>query len=93
MRTPARVLGLALTFVVMLVGGAGTAFADQPATAAWPEGEGRSTLDTLLVFGGSTVGLFILVALFGLLTARNNYVPPAPSTELEKPAGSAAAHH
>ncbi len=53
-----------------------------PAGPAWPDGEGRSVLDTLILFGGGTVGLFIVISLFGLLTARNNFVPE-PGTEVE----------
>ena len=93
MKTPARVLGLVLATVVTFIAGSGAAFADAPTGGAWPEGEGRSVLDTIILFGGGTVGLFIVVALFGLLTARNNYVPPAPSTELEPVGDHRPAHH
>ena len=93
MKTPARVLGLVLATVVTFIAGSGAAFADAPTGGAWPEGKGRSVLDTLILFGGGTVGLFIVIALFGLLTARRNYVPPAPSTELEPVAGHSPAHH
>ena len=93
MKTPARVLGLVLATVVTFIAGSGAAFADAPTGGAWPEGEGRSALDTIILFGGGTVGLFIVVALFGLLTARNNYVPPAPSTELEPVGDNRPAHH
>lgn len=93
MRTPARVLGLALSFVVMFAAGTGAALADQPIGDAWPDGEGRSTLDTLLLFGGATVGLYILISLFGLLTARRNYVPPAPGSEIATAGDKAPAKH
>lgn len=93
MKTAARVLGLVLATVVTFIASSGAALADTPASDAWPKAEGRSTLDTLILFGGATVGLFILIWLFGLLTARNNYVPPAPSTELETTSGNAPAHH
>lgn len=93
MRTPARVLGLALSFVVMFVAGTGAALADQPVGPAWPDGEGRSVLDTLVLFGGGTVGLFVVISLLALMTARKNYVPPAPSTEVAATGGKAAAHH
>jgi TRAP-type C4-dicarboxylate transport system permease small subunit len=82
MNSAARVLGLAFASVVMFVFGSGAAWADEPST--WAEEPGRSTLDTLLLFGGGTIGLIVLISLFALLTARNNYVPPPPSTELEK---------
>ena len=36
----------------------------------------------LVVFGGGTVGLFVIITLFALLTARKNYVPPAPGSEI-----------
>lgn len=93
MKTPARVLGLVLVTVVTFAAGSGAAFADAPTGSAWPDGEGRSALDTIILFGGGTVGLFVLVALFGLLTARHNYVPPSPSTELETTSGNSPAHH
>lgn len=93
MRTPARALTVAFTFVVMFVVGTGAALADAPVGPAWPVGEKKSHLDLIILFGGGTVGLFILVVLFGLLTARNNYVPPPPSTELETTSGNSPAHH
>lgn len=86
-------LGLVLATVVTFAAGSGAAFADAPTGEAWPEGAGRSALDTILLFGGGTVGLFIVVSLLGLLTARHNYVPPSPSTELETTSGNAPAHH
>jgi hypothetical protein len=76
------VLTVALSFAVMFVAGTAAAMADAPTGGRWPDGEKKSDLHLLLLFGGSTLGLFILVSLFGLLTARHNYVPPAPSTEL-----------
>jgi hypothetical protein len=94
MKTPARVLGLVLATVVTFVAGSGAAFADAPTGGAWPEGEGRSVLDTIILFGGGTVGLFIVVALFGLLTARRNFVPPSPGTEIQTTSTDhSPAHH
>lgn len=87
MRAAAVLAGL----VVFTLVGASSAMADAPLT--WDEGEGRSTLDTLIVFGGSTVGLFVLIVLFALVTARNNYVPPAPSTDIEPASDNSPAHH
>ena len=82
MRTPARLFGLAFSFVVVFYAGAAAAFADEPASAAWPDGKDRSDLWLLIVFGGGTAGLFVIISLFALLTARNNYVPPAPGNEI-----------
>lgn len=93
MTIPTRVFGLLIATATFLAIGVGAAVADEPASAAWPDGEGRSVLDTLLFFGGGTIGLFALIALFGLLTARKNYTPPPPSTELAPASSSAAAHH
>ena len=93
MRTPARLLSAVFGTVVMFAIGSGAAFADEPASAAWPEGPEKSHLDLLILFGGGTVGLFIVISLFGLLTARNNYVPPAPSTEVEKAGDHNPVHH
>jgi hypothetical protein len=93
MKTPARVFALVLATVVMFAVGSGAALADAPAGSAWPKNTGKSALDYVILFGGGTVGLFIVVALFGLLTARNNYVPPAPSTDLATTNDNAPAHH
>ncbi|TGN32506.1 hypothetical protein [Aeromicrobium chenweiae] len=93
MRTPARVLTVALSFAVMFVAGTAAAMADAPTGGAWPDGEKKSDLDLLLLFGGGTLVLFVVVALFGLLTARNNYVPPAPSTELATTSDNAPVQH
>lgn len=93
MRTPARALTLALSFVVVFVTGSAAAFADTPVGEAWPSEEGRGTLGQILVFGGGTLALFVVIALFGLLTARHNYVPPAPSTEIEPAGDHAPVHH
>ncbi len=82
MRTPARLLGPAFAFVITFFAGSAAAFADEPTGGAWPDGPDRSHLDLLILFGGGTVGLFVLISLFALLTARNNYVPPAPGNEI-----------
>ena len=60
---------------------AGSATADSPST--WVEAESRSWLENLIFFGGSTVGLIVGISLFALLTARTNYVPPPPGTDVE----------
>jgi hypothetical protein len=82
MRTPARLLGPAFAFVITFFAGSAAAFADEPTGGAWPDGPDRSRLDLLILFGGGTVGLFVLISLFALLTARKNYVPPAPGNEI-----------
>jgi hypothetical protein len=91
--TARRALTVAVTFFLTLATGATAAMADAPVSDDWPTGEARSTLDTLLLFGGGTIGLFLLVALFGLLTARTNYVPPPPSRELATTPAADADHH
>lgn len=93
MRTPARLLAPALAFVVTFVAGSAAAFADEPTGGAWPDGEERSDLYLLVLFGGGTLGLFVIISLFALLTARNNYVPPAPGKEIHKAADTTPAHH
>jgi hypothetical protein len=82
MSAPARIVALLTTAVVLLVGLSTPAMADSPST--WVDPGHRSALDTIVLFGGSTVGLFVLITLFALLTARNNYVPPPPSTDVER---------
>lgn len=93
MKTPRRVLGIMLVTVVMVLAGASAASADTPVSDAWPAGPERSVLDTLLLFGGTTVGLIVVLTLLGLLTARNNYVPPTPSTEVESTGDRSPAAH
>lgn len=93
MTTPTRVLGLLLATATYVAIGAASALADTPDSAAWPEGEGRSVLDTLILFGGGTIGLIVVLTLFGLLTARNNFTPAPPSTDLERTSSSTAAPH
>ena len=72
---------------------AAAAFADEPAESAWPDGKDRSDLWLLVFFGGGTVGLFVIISLFALLTARNNYVPPAPGNEIHVRTDSSPAQH
>jgi hypothetical protein len=81
MKASARVVAILTSTAVLLVGMAGSATADSPST--WVEGESRSFLENLIFFGGSTVGLIVGITLFALLTARNNYVPPPPGTDVE----------
>ena len=81
MKASARAVAILTSAVVLLVGLSGPALADSPST--WAEGEARSTLENLIFFGGSTVGLIVVITLFALLTARKNYVPPPPSTDVE----------
>ena len=88
-----RAFTLAATFLITLAAGASAAFADAPVGDDWPAAEGRSILGNLLIFGGGTLALFALVALFGLLTARHNFVPPPPSQDLATTAGNTPAQH
>ena len=81
MKASARIVAILTSAVVLLVGMAGSATADSPST--WVEGESRSFLENLIFFGGSTVALIVGISLFALLTARNNYVPPPPGTDVE----------
>ena len=81
MKASARVVAILTSTAVLLVGMAGSATADSPST--WVEGESRSFLENLIFFGGSTIGLIVGITLFALLTARNNYVPPPPGTDVE----------
>ena len=81
MKALARTVVILTSTAALLAGIATPALADAPST--WAEGESRSMLENLIFFGGGTVGLIVVISLFGLLTARNNYVPPPPSTEVE----------
>jgi hypothetical protein len=81
MKALARAVAILTSAAVLVVGLAAPALADAPTT--WDEGQRRSDLENLIFFGGSTIGLIALISLFAVLTARNNYVPPPPSTEVE----------
>ena len=81
MKAPARIAAVLTAAAVVLVALPAPALADSPST--WEEGEARSALENLIFFGGSTVGLIVVITLFALLTARKNYVPPPPSTDVE----------
>ena len=81
MKTSARTVAILTSTAVLLVGMAVPALADAPTT--WADGEARSALENLIFFGGSTLGLIAVISLFALLTARNNYVPPPPGTDVE----------
>lgn len=67
----------------VVVGIASPAVADSPST--WNAGPSRSVLDNIVFFGGSVIGLIVIVTLFALLTARNNFVPepPEPGSDLD----------
>lgn len=81
MQTPSRVAVVLATVAGFVFLGAGSAMADAPAT--WVDPEPTSHLHELLFFGGSTVALIVGISLFALLTARNNYTPPPPGTDIE----------
>jgi hypothetical protein len=85
MKTSARTVAILTSVAVLLVGMAAPALADAPTT--WADGETRSTLDNLIFFGGATLGLIAVISLFALLTARTNYVPPPPGTDVEVSSG------
>lgn len=93
MTTATRVFAVLLGTATFVALGAASAMAAEPIGPAWPDGEARSGLDTLLLFGGGTIGLFVVISLFGLLTARRNFVPAPPGTDVEKAPSSTAAHH
>ena len=78
-------LRAALTVLLstIVVSSSSPAFADSP--ESWNAGPSRTALENVVFFGGAVVGLFILVTVFALLTARNNFVPepPEPTTDIE----------
>lgn len=88
-----RALTVAATFLLTLAAGASAAFADAPVGDDWPVADGRGVLGNIVLYGGGTVGLFLVVALFGLLTARHNYTPPPPSQDLATTSGNTPAKH
>ena len=85
MQIPSRVATVLVAVVGVVLIGAGSASADAPVT--WLDPKPTSTLDNLVFFGGSTVGLIIVITLLGLLTSRRNYTPPPPRTDVEVHSG------
>jgi hypothetical protein len=79
---PALRAAVSVLIASVVVGIASPAFADSPST--WNAGPSRTLLENIIFFGGSVVGLFLLITLFALLTARNNFVPepPEPGSEV-----------
>ena len=74
---------LSVLLATVVVTMASPAFADGPST--WNPGPSRTLWQNVVFFGGSVVGLFIIITLFALLTARNNFVPepPEPGDDVE----------
>ena len=72
-----------LVLASVVVGIASPAIADSPST--WNAGPSRSILENIVFFGGSVIGLIVVITLFALLTARNNFEPepPEPSSEVD----------
>lgn len=81
MKTPSRVAVVFVALAGFVFVGAGSALAGTPTT--WESPKPTSTLHELLFFGGSTIGLIVLLTLFALVTSRHNYTPPPPSTDVE----------
>jgi hypothetical protein len=73
---------LSVVVATVVVGMGSPALADSPST--WNSGPSRTLLENIVFFGGSVVGLFVVITLFALLTARNNFVPepPEPGSEV-----------
>jgi purine-cytosine permease-like protein len=87
------VFGFLLATVATFSVGAAAAMADTPTGPAWPKSHNRSTLGELVFFGGFTVGLYVLIVLFGMLTARKNFTPAAPGKEIHVAGEKTPAKH
>jgi hypothetical protein len=87
------VFGLLLATVATFAIGTAAAMADTPSSPAWPKAHNRSTLGELVFFGGLTVGLYVLIVLFGMLTARRNFTPAAPGKEIHVAGDKTPAKH
>ncbi|MCW2751803.1 MAG: hypothetical protein JWR83_2913 [Aeromicrobium sp.] len=93
MTTPARVISLVFATVATVAASSAAAWADSPVGPAWPTPHNRSVLGELVFFGGFTIGLYILIVLFGLLTARKNFTPAAPGKEIHVASEKTPAQH
>lgn len=100
MSTPARLLAVATSALVLVLASSATASAAEPVGSGW-EHDGYGGLQYLALLVGAPVLLFVVIWLFALLTARNNFVPVeagvskehgpeveshAPQTSLKRPA-------
>lgn len=74
---------LSVLLSTVVVGLGSPAFADSP--ESWNPGPSRTPFENVVFFGGSVVGLFVLISLFAMLISRNNFVPepPEPSTDVQ----------
>lgn len=87
MKTVSRLVLTVIASLVVVIGSAGVASADEPLT--WDSGEPMATQDVLLIFVGGPVALFVVIAVLSLMIHRKNYTPPPPSTDVE----TVDAHH
>lgn len=81
MQTPSRIAVVLVAVAGVVFFGAGSALADTPRT--WSDPKPQSDLSALILFGGGTLALIVICTLIGLLTARNNYTPPPPGTDID----------
>lgn len=79
--TPARLAAVVSSALVWVLASATVANADAPTT--WERAEGLSGIEYAALLFGIPALLFGGLWVFGLMTARRNYVPPAPSTDIE----------
>ena len=100
MSTPARLLAVATSALVLVLASAATATAAEPAGSGW-EHDGYGGLQYLALLVGAPLALMVVIWLLALLTARRNFVPVeagvskehgreveshAPQTESKRPA-------
>jgi hypothetical protein len=90
MSTPARLLAIVTSALAMLVVAPAAALADAPTT--WETEEGLDWLGYSILLVGIPAALFVAIWLFSLATARRNYVPPAPGSEIHVATGDVQAH-
>ena len=70
-----RLAAISLTALIALVATALPAAASEPTT--WDSGEPLGVLKFLQILVGWPALLFVVITVFALFTARNNYEPPS----------------
>ena len=70
-----RLAAISLTALIALVATALPAAASEPTT--WDSGEPLGLLKFLQILVGWPALLFVVITVFALFTARNNYEPPS----------------
>ncbi|MFT4298434.1 MAG: hypothetical protein QM597_02185 [Aeromicrobium sp.] len=83
MSTPVRLFALVSSVLVMVAVAPAAALAGTPVT--WESEKGLDFLGYVTLLVGIPAGLFVVITILALATARRSYTPPAPGSEIHVP--------